>query len=205
MVRLFREPLSDAERFIKRSSDIFISSIAIMLLAPVWLFLSLIVKRDSKGPVMFRQERVGEGGRIFVLKKFRSMTVDAERNGPMWAAAHDPRVTTVGRWLRRTRLDELPQFWNVLAGDMSFVGPRPERPQFVATLQQEIPYYMCRHSVRPGITGWAQVCHRYAASVEDSLEKLQYDLYYIKNLSVLLDLVILLKTVQVVLFSRGSR
>ncbi|HZM26378.1 MAG TPA: sugar transferase, partial [Gemmatimonadales bacterium] len=156
-------------------------------------------------PVLFTQQRVGERGRIFVLKKFRSMSVNAEANGPVWAAARDPRVTRVGRLLRRTRLDELPQFWNVLAGDMSFVGPRPERPEFVATLQREIPFYKGRHSVRPGITGWAQVRHRYAASIEDSMEKLQYDLYYIKNLSPLLDLVILLSTLQVVLFTRGSR
>ena len=133
------------------------------------------------------------------------MSIDAERNGPVWASAHDPRVTPIGRLLRRTRLDELPQCWNVLIGDMSFVGPRPERPEFVATLQEQIPFYICRHSVRPGITGWAQVCYPYAASVEDSLEKLQYDLYYVKNLSLLLDLVILLKTLQVVIFSKGSR
>ena len=133
------------------------------------------------------------------------MSVDAEANGPVWAAGRDPRVTRVGRLLRRARLDELPQFWNVLAGDMSFVGPRPERPEFVATLQREIPFYKGRHSVRPGITGWAQVRHGYAASIDDSMEKLQYDLYYIKNLSPLLDLVILLSTLQVVLFTRGSR
>jgi lipopolysaccharide/colanic/teichoic acid biosynthesis glycosyltransferase len=131
--------------------------------------------------------------------------VDAEREGPVWAAAADPRVTRVGRWLRQLRLDELPQFWNVLMGDMSFVGPRPERPEFVERLQRQIPFYMGRHSVKPGITGWAQVRHRYAASVEDSVEKLQYDLYYIKNRSPLLDLVILLSTLQVVLFARGSR
>jgi lipopolysaccharide/colanic/teichoic acid biosynthesis glycosyltransferase len=176
-----------------------------VLSLPIMLIVAPAIKLTSKGPVLFRQERVGERGRIFVLNKFRSMTVDAEANGPVWASAHDPRVTWLGRWIRRLRIDELPQFWNVLAGDMSFVGPRPERPEFVATLQREIPFYMGRHSVRPGITGWAQVRHGYAASVEDSLEKLQYDLYYIKNMSPLLDLVILLSTLQVVLSFKGSR
>ena len=192
-------------RTVKRAMDITLASIGLILSLPVMAVVACAIKLTSKGPVLFRQQRVGERGRIFVLKKFRSMTVDAERNGPMWASAQDPRVTPIGRWLRRLRLDELPQFWNVLAGDMSFVGPRPERPEFVSTLQREIPFYMGRHSVRPGITGWAQVRHRYAASIEDSLEKLQYDLYYIKNLSPLLDLVILLSTLQVILFTRGSR
>jgi lipopolysaccharide/colanic/teichoic acid biosynthesis glycosyltransferase len=169
------------------------------------IVVGALVKLDSRGPMLFRQQRVGERGRIFVLNKFRSMSVDAERNGAVWAQQRDPRVTRIGRWLRRTRLDELPQFWNVLVGDMSFVGPRPERPEFVSTLQKQIPFYMGRHSVKPGITGWAQVRHHYAASVEDSMEKLQYDLYYIKNLSPLLDLVILMSTLQVVLFARGSR
>jgi lipopolysaccharide/colanic/teichoic acid biosynthesis glycosyltransferase len=169
------------------------------------VLVACAVKLDSRGPALFRQQRVGENGHTFTLNKFRSMSVDAERDGAVWAAARDPRVTRIGRWLRRTRLDELPQFWNVLMGDMSFVGPRPERPEFVGTLQRQIPFYMGRHSVKPGITGWAQVRHRYAASVEDSMEKLQYDLYYIKNLSPLLDLVILLNTLQVVLFAKGSR
>ena len=196
---------TERTRMVKRVMDIELALIGLGLSLPVMALVALAIKLDSKGPVLFRQKRVGERGRIFVLNKFRSMSVDAERNGPVWAAAHDPRVTRVGRWLRQTRLDELPQFWNVLVGDMSFVGPRPERPEFVGTLQREIPFYMGRHSVKPGITGWAQVRHRYAASVEDSMEKLQYDLYYIKNLSPLLDLVILLSTLQVVLFARGSR
>jgi sugar transferase (PEP-CTERM system associated) len=196
---------TDTTRMVKRAMDIGLALLGLVLSLPVMLVVALAVKLDSKGPVLFRQKRVGERGRIFVLNKFRSMSVDAERHGPVWAAARDPRVTRIGGWLRRSRLDELPQFWNVLVGDMSFVGPRPERPEFVGTLQREIPFYMGRHSVKPGITGWAQVRHRYAASVEDSLEKLQYDLYYIKNLSPLLDLVILLSTLQVVLFARGSR
>jgi sugar transferase (PEP-CTERM system associated) len=192
-------------RTIKRAMDIGLALAGLVFSLPVMLLTALAIKVDSKGPVFFRQQRVGERGRIFTLNKFRSMSVDAERDGPVWATARDPRVTRLGRWLRQTRLDELPQFWNVLKGDMSFVGPRPERPEFVSMLQREIPFYMGRHSVRPGITGWAQVRHRYAASVEDSMEKLQYDLYYIKNLSLLLDLVILLSTLQVVLFRRGSR
>ena len=167
--------------------------------------VALAVKLDSHGPVLFRQPRVGQHGRIFVLNKFRSMTIDAEPDGAVWATQNDPRVTRVGKWLRRLRLDELPQFVNVLLGDMSFIGPRPERPEFVRALQRRIPFYMERHSVKPGITGWAQVRHQYAASVEDSLEKLQYDLYYVKNLSPLLDVIILLSTIQVVLFARGSR
>jgi sugar transferase (PEP-CTERM system associated) len=196
---------TETTRVVKRAMDIGLAMIGLVLSLPVMALVAAMVKLDSKGPILFRQPRVGERGRIFVLNKFRSMAVDAERNGAVWAQAQDPRVTRVGRWLRRARLDELPQFWNVLVGDMSFVGPRPERPEFVGTLQKQIPFYMARHAVKPGITGWAQVCHHYAASVEDSLEKLQFDLYYIKNLSPLLDLVILLSTLQVVLFARGSR
>ena len=196
---------TETTRMVKRTMDIGLALIGLSLSLPVMALVALAVKLDSTGPMLFRQKRVGERGRIFVLNKFRSMSVDAERNGAVWATAGDPRVTRVGRWIRQTRLDELPQFWNVLVGDMSFVGPRPERPEFVGTLQREIPFYMGRHSVKPGITGWAQVRHRYAASVEDSMEKLQYDLYYIKNLSPLLDLVILLSTLQVVLFARGAR
>ena len=196
---------TDTTRMVKRAMDVALAFAGLVVSLPFMALVACAVKLDSKGPVLFRQQRVGERGRIFVLKKFRSMAIDAERNGPVWAAEHDPRVTRVGRWLRRARLDELPQFWNVLAGDMSFVGPRPERPEFVETLHREIPFYMGRHSVKPGITGWAQVRHRYAASVEDSMEKLQYDLYYIKNLSLLLDLVILVSTLQVILSTKGSR
>jgi len=196
---------TETTRVVKRAMDVGLSLIGLALSLPVMALVAAMVKLESKGPVLFRQPRVGERGRIFVLNKFRSMAVGAECNGAVWAQAQDPRVTRVGRWLRRARLDELPQFWNVLVGDMSFVGPRPERPEFVGTLQQQIPFYMARHAVKPGITGWAQVRHHYAASVEDSMEKLQFDLYYIKNLSPLLDLVILLSTLQVVLFARGSR
>ena len=196
---------TNTTRMVKRVMDIALAFAGLVVSLPIMAIVASLIKLTSKGPVLFRQQRVGERGRVFILKKFRSMSVDAERDGPVWATTRDPRVTWIGGLIRRTRLDELPQFWNVLAGDMSFVGPRPERPEFVGMLQREIPFYMGRHSVRPGITGWAQVRHRYAASVEDSMEKLQYDLYYIKNLSLLLDLVILLSTLQVVLFSKGSR
>jgi sugar transferase (PEP-CTERM system associated) len=196
---------TDTTRMLKRAMDVALAATGLIVSLPVMALAVLAIKLESKGPALFRQPRVGERGRIFVLNKFRSMYVNAEIDGPVWAAPGDTRVTRAGRWLRRTRLDELPQFWNVLVGDMSFVGPRPERPEFVGMLQRQIPFYMGRHSVKPGITGWAQVRHRYAASVEDSMEKLQYDLYYIKNLSLLLDLVILLSTLQVVLFARGSR
>ena len=158
------------------------------------------------GPILYRQERVGKNRRTFTLYKFRSMRTDAEKaTGPVWAQKDDPRITRVGRFIRKTRLDELPQLFNVLVGEMSFVGPRPERPEFVRLLQRQIPFYNGRHAVKPGITGWAQVRHQYAASVEDTLKKLQYDLYYIKNLSPFLDLLILLNTVQVVLSARGAR
>jgi sugar transferase (PEP-CTERM system associated) len=190
---------------VKRAVDLTLATIGLVLCVPLMALIALAIKLDSRGPALFRQERVGQHGRIFVLNKFRSMSVDAERGDAVWAAPNDPRVTRIGRWLRRTRLDEIPQFFNVFVGDMSFIGPRPERPEFVRTLQRTIPFYMERHSVKPGITGWAQVRHQYAASVEDSLQKLQYDLYYVKNLSPLLDVLILLHTIQVVLFARGSR
>jgi len=189
----------------KRFADVTLAALGLALTLPFMALIAVAIKLDSRGPVLFRQRRVGQNGRIFVLNKFRSMTVDAEKAGAVWATRNDPRVTRVGRWLRLTRLDEVPQFFNVLIGHMSFVGPRPERPEFVRALQQQIPFYMTRHAVKPGITGWAQIRYRYAASFEDSLEKVQYDLYYIKNLSLLLDLLIIISTVQVVLFARGSR
>jgi sugar transferase (PEP-CTERM system associated) len=191
---------------VKRVGDIMLSIGMLLVALPVMALVTALIKLDSRGPVLFRQERVGQNGRIFTLNKFRSMRTDAERlSGAVWATTNDPRVTRVGRFLRRSRLDELPQLFNVLVGNMSFIGPRPERPEFVRLLQRDIPFYMGRLAVKPGITGWAQVRHQYAASVEDTLEKLQYDLYYIKNLSPFLDLVILLHTIQVVLFARGSR
>ena len=190
----------------KRGLDAVLAVAGLLLSLPLMGLIALAIKLDSKGPVLFRQERVGQGGRLFVLYKFRSMDSDAERDsGPVWASPDDPRVTRVGRFLRTTRLDELPQLFNVLAGHMSFIGPRPERPEFVRSLLRQSPFYMQRLSVKPGITGWAQVRYQYAASVDDSVEKLQYDLYYIKNLSPFLDLLILLHTIQVILLARGSR
>jgi lipopolysaccharide/colanic/teichoic acid biosynthesis glycosyltransferase len=169
------------------------------------LLVGVAIRIASPGPALYHQERVGRDGRLFTVHKFRSMCLDAEAGtGAVWASPDDPRITPLGRVLRRTRLDELPQLWNVIRGDMSFVGPRPERPEFVRRLTEEIPYYGQRHIVRPGLTGWAQVRYTYGASVEDALMKLQYDLYYIKNLSLALDLFILFSTVKTVLLRRGA-
>jgi sugar transferase (PEP-CTERM system associated) len=189
----------------KRTFDIVLAFIGLMIASPLMLLTALAVWLESGFPVVYRQERVGENGRIFTLNKFRSMRKDAEQGTPVWASDDDDRVTRVGRIIRKTRLDELPQLWNVLRGDMSFVGPRPERPFFVAQLATHIPFYEQRHAVKPGITGWAQVKYRYGASLEDSLEKLRYDLYYIKHLSLPFDLTILFDTVKVVLFAKGAR
>ncbi len=191
---------------VKRAIDFVTAALLLCLAAPIMVLVALAIKLGSSGPLIFRQERVGQSGRIFTLRKFRSMRQDAEAGtGPVWAGELDPRVTRVGRFLRKTRLDELPQLWNVLCGEMSFVGPRPERPFFVAQLRKGIPFYEERLAVRPGITGWAQVRYRYGSTLEDAIEKLQYDLYYIKNISLFLDLVILAATVRVVLFGRGAR
>jgi sugar transferase (PEP-CTERM system associated) len=189
---------------IKRLFDITVSLAGLALSLPAMVLIVMAVKLESAGPVLYRQPRLGRNGCVFILNKFRSMRQDAEKEtGPVWTQTRDPRITRVGAFLRRTRLDELPQLLNVLVGHMSFIGPRPERPEFVEELQKKIPYYMERLAVKPGITGWAQVSYTYGASVEDTVEKLQYDLYYIKNLSLFLDLLILLNTVQVVLFARG--
>jgi sugar transferase (PEP-CTERM system associated) len=189
---------------IKRLFDVTVSMAGLALALPAMIVVALAVKLDSAGPVLYRQPRLGRNGCVFILNKFRSMRQDAEKEtGPVWTQTRDPRITRVGIVLRRTRLDELPQLLNVLVGHMSFIGPRPERPEFVEELQKRIPYYMERLAVKPGITGWAQISYRYGSSVEDAIEKLQYDLYYIKNLSLFLDLLILLNTVQVVLFARG--
>jgi sugar transferase (PEP-CTERM system associated) len=191
---------------LKRAMDVVLSVLALLASAPLCCLIALLIKLDSAGPVFYRQGRVGQGGRVFALIKFRSMHRDAEREtGPVWAEDGDPRATRVGRLLRRTRLDELPQFINVLRGEMSLVGPRPERPAFVEYLQSRIPFYMSRYSIKPGITGWAQVQYRYGSTLEDAVEKLEYDLYYIKNQSLFLDLLILLHTLQVVVLGKGSR
>jgi sugar transferase (PEP-CTERM system associated) len=192
-------------RLFKRLFDFGGALAGTVIAAPVMLLTALAVRLDSPGPALYRQERVGENGRVFTLYKFRSMRIDAEQGTPIWAKDGDSRVTRIGRFIRLTRLDELPQFWNVLRGEMSFVGPRPERPFFVQQLAREIPYYMARHAVKPGVTGWAQVRYRYGASVEDALEKLRYDLYYMKHLSLVFDLTILIDTIKVVVCRKGAQ
>ncbi|ODU07515.1 MAG: exopolysaccharide biosynthesis polyprenyl glycosylphosphotransferase [Rubrivivax sp. SCN 71-131] len=195
-----------ARTLMKRLFDVLCALVLIVLSLPVMALAALLIKLESPGPVLYRQERVGQNGRSFQVAKFRSMRNDAEKDGkPVWAAANDSRVTRVGAVMRKLRIDELPQLFNVLKGEMSLVGPRPERPFFVEQLTAEIPYFAARHSVKPGVTGWAQVRYPYGATVEDSQEKLQYDLYYVKNHSLFLDLIILFETVLVVLTARGAR
>lgn len=189
----------------KRILSVVFSSLLLLLFSPIILILMILIRLDSPGPVFFGQERVGQDGETFTLWKFRSMCDNAEKeSGPVWASANDKRITRVGRFLRRTRQDELPQLWNVLKGDMSLVGPRPERPQFVKELATLIPFYHLRHSVKPGVTGWAQINYRYGSSVRDAVEKLQYDLFYIKHMSWLLDFLIVFETVKTVLVRSGS-
>ena len=190
----------------KRTVDVTLATLGLLLAFPIMLLVALAVRLTSTGPVFYHQQRVGQHGRVFVLHKFRSMRVDAEKEtGAVWAQAADTRVTPIGRFLRGSRLDELPQLWNVLRGDMSFVGPRPERPEFVTSLTRDIRYYGQRHSVRPGLTGWAQVRYSYGATIEDALQKLQYDLFYIKNRTLSLDLFIIAKTVKTVLMRKGGQ
>jgi exopolysaccharide biosynthesis polyprenyl glycosylphosphotransferase len=188
---------------LKRLFDIFISIVVLVITWPIMLISYFLIKFDSLGPAIFKQTRTGKDGQDFFIYKFRSMYIDAEKDGVKWAQTNDSRVTRVGKYIRLFRIDELPQLFNVINGDMSFIGPRPERPEFNNMLEREIPYYQLRHLVRPGITGWAQVQYPYGASVDDAIEKLQYDLYYIKNYSFLLDLRILLKTIKVILFGKG--
>jgi sugar transferase (PEP-CTERM system associated) len=190
---------------VKRFTDLVCALVALVVLSPLMVLIAAAVRLDSRGPALFRQVRVGVGGKHFEVLKFRSMRVDAEATGAQWATECDPRVTRLGRILRKYRLDELPQFINVIRGDMSFVGPRPERPVFVQELRKLIPYYDERHSVRPGVTGWAQVKYSYGASVEDALRKLEFDLFYIQNMSPLFDLFIMFQTTRVVLFGGGAR
>jgi sugar transferase (PEP-CTERM system associated) len=190
---------------IKRWFDLLVSIACLTLFLPLGLLIAIAIKLDSRGPIFYQQERVGEDGKIFHILKFRSMYVNAEEQGALWAGVNDQRITRVGRVIRKLRLDEIPQVINVLKGDMSFVGPRPERPFFVEQLKHEIPFYSQRHSVKPGITGWAQICYPYGASREDALEKLKYDLYYNKHMSLLFDLMIILETVKIVIFGRGAR
>ena len=190
----------------KRALDLLASTVLMILAAPFFVLVAAAIKLDTAGAVFFSQERVGEYGRRFNLHKFRSMCENAEKeSGPVWAGENDPRITRVGNFIRKVRLDELPQLWNVFIGEMSFVGPRPERQHFVMELKEKIPYYNERFSVKPGVTGWAQVKYGYGATEKDALEKLKYDLYYIKNMSMIMDMVIIFHTVKTVLLARGSR
>jgi sugar transferase (PEP-CTERM system associated) len=190
----------------KRLASLLVSLVGLLLSLPFLPFVALVIKLTSAGPVLYRQKRVGRDGMVFDCYKFRTMRADAEADsGPTWVGDDDPRITRVGRFLRTSRLDEVPQLWNVLKGDMSLIGPRPERPEFVEWLSREIPFYHLRQSVRPGITGWAQVRYKYGSSVEDAKEKLRYDLFYIKNMSTGLDLVILFETTKTILLGRGAK
>jgi sugar transferase (PEP-CTERM system associated) len=189
----------------KRCIDIVLALTGLVLSAPLFPFIALAIRLETPGPVFFKQVRVGVGEKPFTLYKFRSMGTDAEKNGAVWAAKNDVRVTRVGRFLRNSRIDEIPQLYNVLKGEMSLIGPRPERPEFVEKLKKDIYYYSKRHTIKPGVTGWAQVRYPYGATTEDAVEKLRYDLYYIKNLSLFLDSQIIFETVKVVLFGRGGR
>lgn len=199
---------NEAKTFIKRVFDVTVSSIILLLALPVMLVtaLAILIESGGRGSIIYRQQRVGANGKTFSIYKFRSMQENAEVDGKaVWASKNDARVTAVGKFIRKTRIDELPQLINVLKGDMSFVGPRPERPEFVENLSREIPFYSLRHHVKPGITGWAQICYPYGANVDDAREKLQYDLYYLKNNTIFLDLLILIQTAAVILLCRGAR
>ena len=189
----------------RRLADLLLSALGLLLSLPVMVLTAIAIKLDSHGPIFYAQERVGLRNRVFKIIKFRSMRTDAEKDGPVWAGESDPRVTRVGKLIRKLRIDELPQFINVIRGEMSFIGPRPERPVFVEQLDRDIPYYSQRHLVKPGLTGWAQIRYSYAASLEEAIEKLQYDLYYIKNQSPVLDAIIIFETIRIVLFGRGAR
>jgi exopolysaccharide biosynthesis polyprenyl glycosylphosphotransferase len=192
--------------FYKRLASMVISISGLLLSLPLIPFVALAIKLSSQGPVFYKQHRVGRDGEVFDCYKFRTMRADAEADsGPTWAGDDDPRITPVGRFLRLSRLDEIPQLWNVMKGDMSLVGPRPERPEFVDRLNHQIPHYSLRHTIRPGITGWAQIRYKYAASIEDAKEKLCYDLFYIKNMSPGLDSLIFLHTIKTILLARGAR
>ena len=192
--------------YMKRMFDVVFAVSGLIFALPLWIVISIIIKATSKGPVLFKQTRMGEGEKDFTLYKFRTMVQDAEKStGPVWSRTGDNRITKTGRFLRKIRLDEIPQLLNVIKGEMSFIGPRPERPFFVDSLSKQIPYYSERHCVKPGITGWAQVRYEYGDSIEDAIEKLRYDLYYIKYQSIALDFLIVLDTIKVILFGRGGR
>jgi exopolysaccharide biosynthesis polyprenyl glycosylphosphotransferase len=198
--------LTHTHWFLRRIISTLLALLLSVLTLPLTPVIALLIKLTSRGPVLYRQKRVGLRGQVFDCFKFRTMRSDAEADsGPTWASDDDPRITRVGKFLRRSRLDEIPQIWNVLRGDMAFVGPRPERPEFVAKLNHEIPYYNVRHAARPGITGWAQINYGYGSSVQEAKEKLRFDLYYIRNVSVMLDLLIVFYTLRTVIIGRGVR
>ena len=197
--------LSRFKRAIKRIADILFACALLVVSLPLLILSAIIIKLESPGSIFYMQERVGQNRTTFKLIKLRSMCKDAEKDGAVWASVNDSRVTRFGAIMRKTRIDELPQLWNILKGEMSMVGPRPERPVFVEKLVQIIPYYDIRHTAKPGVTGWAQVCYPYGASTEDALHKLEYDLYYLKNISIALDMLIIFKTIKIILFQRGSR
>jgi len=182
-----------------------VALVGAILSLPIVIVTAILIKLESRGPVFYMQDRVGKNGRTFVLTKFRSMRVDAEQDGPVWAQKGDSRTTRVGRIIRKIRVDEIPQFWNILKGEMSFVGPRPERPHFVSQLAEEIPFYEQRHLIAPGLTGWAQIKYPYGSSTEDARQKLQYDLFYIKNQGLILDAIIIFETIKIILFGRGAQ
>jgi len=197
--------MKPSQQFLLRIASTLVAAIGLILFLPLFPFVVLLVRLSSPGPVFFRQERVGLNGKIFNVYKFRTMVVDAEAEGAQWAQKNDPRVTRVGQFMRKTRLDEVPQLWNVLRGDMSFVGPRPERPEFVSWLAQELPFYEVRNMIRPGLTGWAQIRYGYGATLEQSREKLAYDLYYVKHQTLGLDLLIMFETIKTILRRRGAQ
>ena len=194
-----------SQQFARRIVSITVSLIGLLICLPFIPFIILAVRLSSPGPIFFRQKRVGLRGRPFNVIKFRTMRQDAEAKGAVWATKDDPRVTSIGRFMRKTRLDEIPQLWNVLCGEMGFVGPRPERPEFVQWLTTAIPFYDLRHLIRPGITGWAQVRYQYGASLEETKQKLEYDLYYVKHLSLGLDLLIMFETIKTIILRRGAQ
>ena len=197
--------MNASEQLFRRLLSLAVSFAALLICLPFMPLVILLVRLSSPGPILFRQTRVGQRGRLFTAYKFRTMRKDAEAQGAVWATKDDPRVTTVGRIMRNTRIDEIPQLWNVLRGEMAFVGPRPERPEFVQWLSQEIPFYDLRHMIRPGITGWAQVRYRYGASLEETKRKLEYDLYYVKHQSIGLDLLIMFETIKTIILRRGAQ
>jgi sugar transferase (PEP-CTERM system associated) len=197
--------MKPSQQFLLRIASTLVAAIGLILFLPLFPFVVLLVRLSSPGPVFFRQERVGLNGKIFNVYKFRTMVVNAEAEGAQWAQKNDPRVTRMGQFMRKTRLDEVPQLWNVLRGDMSFVGPRPERPEFVSWLAQELPFYDVRNMIRPGLTGWAQIRYGYGATLEQSREKLAYDLYYVKHQTLGLDLLIMFETIKTILRRRGAQ